>query len=251
MDSVTLATLMLLEMNTTFFVFAFCLPVCCSLICIVVWSERKSEVSDIGWDFQFCYCLISFLLSRSFIYLLSFLFSVNPKEVKINGPTEAKPGENVTLTCITSNSNPKAEIAWFKVCGRVSSSFFIPNWLIVYKSNICVFVKGGEAVDAIHTYSPPSPDGGWTTTSNVSIPVYDTDRSIIVTCQGVNKGLGESKVASHTINVIRKIPKYTFTNTENKVLLSFCKLFSKLYFFIRSNTITFYRTTWTPEDIQN
>lgn len=97
--------------------------------------------------------------------------------MKISGPTEAKPGDNVTLTCTTSNSNPKAEIAWF---------------------------KGGESVEALYTYSPTSPDGGWTTQSNVSIPIYETDRSIIVTCQGVNKGLGESKVASHTINVIRK-----------------------------------------------
>lgn len=117
--------------------------------------------------------------------LSSLFVAVNPKEVKISGPTEAKPGHNVTLTCTTSNSNPKAEIAWF---------------------------KGGESVEALHTYSPTSPDGGWTTLSNVSIPVYDTDRSIIVTCQGVNKGLGESKVASHTINVIRKFYKVCLPN---------------------------------------
>ncbi|ODM93893.1 Nephrin [Orchesella cincta] len=112
--------------------------------------------------------------------LFSILFTlaraVNPKDVKISGPTEAKPGDNITLTCSTSNSNPKAEIAWF---------------------------KGGESVEALYTYSPPSPDGGWTTISNVSIPIYESDRSIIITCQGVNKGLGESKVASHTINVIQ------------------------------------------------
>jgi hypothetical protein len=106
------------------------------------------------------------------------VLAVPPKEVKITGVPEAKVGDSVNLVCATSNSNPRAEVAWF---------------------------RGGIALEASHTSSAVSPDGGWTTTSNVTVRIEPTDSSIVITCQGINRGLSESKVASHTINVIRKL----------------------------------------------
>jgi hypothetical protein len=107
---------------------------------------------------------------------LYFLTLVPPKEVKITGVNEAKVGDTINLICATSNSNPKADIAWF---------------------------KGGVGLDGAITASSISADGGWTTQSNVTFTVEPGEGTFVVTCQGMNKGLGESKVASHTINVIR------------------------------------------------
>ncbi len=103
--------------------------------------------------------------------------AVPPKEVKITGPTEAKVGDTVTLVCASSNSNPRAEMAWF---------------------------KGGVALEDIHTNSVGSTDGGWATSSNVTFKIEPNDRKESYTCQAVNRGLGESKSSTHTINVIRK-----------------------------------------------
>ncbi|XP_035704569.1 nephrin isoform X2 [Folsomia candida] len=99
-----------------------------------------------------------------------------PREVKITGVNEGKIGDMITLNCASTNSNPKADIAWF---------------------------KGGVSLDNPFTTSSVSPDGGWTTQSNVTFKVEPGEGSFVVTCQAINKGLGESKVASHTINVIR------------------------------------------------
>lgn len=96
--------------------------------------------------------------------------------MKITGVNEGKIGDMITLNCASTNSNPKADIAWF---------------------------KGGVSLDNPFTTSSVSPDGGWTTQSNVTFKVEPGEGSFVVTCQAINKGLGESKVASHTINVIR------------------------------------------------
>lgn len=103
---------------------------------------------------------------------------VPPKEVKITGPTEAKIGDTITLNCGTSNSNPRAEIGWF---------------------------KGGLPLKQVQTSDGVSPDGGWTTSSNVTFRIDPSDGNVVVTCQGNNKGLGASNAASHTIHVIRKL----------------------------------------------
>ncbi|CAG7719711.1 unnamed protein product, partial [Allacma fusca] len=92
------------------------------------------------------------------------------------GPTEAKIGDTVTFSCVTSPSNPRADIAWF---------------------------KGGQTLEAAHTTTHISPEGGWTTSSNVSFKIESTDRSVLVTCQGINRDLVESKGASHMIDVIQ------------------------------------------------
>ncbi len=78
---------------------------------------------------------------------------------------EAKVGDMINLNCGSSNSNPKAEIAWF---------------------------KGGVGLDNPATSSSVSPDGGWSTSSNISFKVAPGESSFVVTCQAMNKGLGES-----------------------------------------------------------
>jgi len=97
--------------------------------------------------------------------------------VKIKGPQEAKIGDTVVLTCTSTNSYPKADISWF---------------------------KGGLSQEPIATTFQISPDGGQTSVSNVTFVIEPTDMTVVVTCQGINRELGESAVATHTINVIRK-----------------------------------------------
>jgi len=114
------------------------------------------------------------------IVLFDCLYIVAPREVTISGPTEATVGDSVTLECHTSNSNPRAEVQWFR------------GGLALVQENL------------VTTSSSPSSEGGWTTSSNVTVRVRPGDTTIVVTCQGINRGLSESKVVAHTINVIRK-----------------------------------------------
>jgi len=100
--------------------------------------------------------------------------------VKITGPKESKIGDSVTLSCQSGNSNPKADIAWF---------------------------KGGVPLEGPPSSSLQSTDGGWTTSGNVTFRIEPTDRKETFTCQAVNRGLGETKSATHTIHVIRKKKK--------------------------------------------
>ena len=99
--------------------------------------------------------------------------------MKIEGPKEARVNDTVTLTCLTSASNPRADIAWF---------------------------KGGQQLEAASTTPHIAQEGGWTTSSNVSFKIEESDRSILVTCQGINRELVETKGDTHKIDVIRKSP---------------------------------------------
>ncbi|KAJ8969698.1 hypothetical protein NQ317_004131 [Molorchus minor] len=73
---------------------------------------------------------------------LTVLFS--PSHVTISGPTEARVGDPVPLTCTTANSNPPAEIKWM-VAGRQ--------------------VRNATSRTIV------SPEGGWITTSNITAVV--------------------------------------------------------------------------------
>lgn len=103
------------------------------------------------------------------------LFTVAPAHVTISGPTEARAGDVVPLTCVTAGSNPPADI----------------KWLI-----------GGKSVRNATQRSIPAPEGGWITTSNITA-VVDTDkRALVVICHGLNLQLSENIVSTHTINVL-------------------------------------------------
>ncbi|XP_049818879.1 nephrin isoform X2 [Aethina tumida] len=98
-----------------------------------------------------------------------------PAHVTISGPTEARVGDPVPLTCTTSNSNPPAEIKWM-VAGRQ--------------------VRNATARTIV------SPEGGWITTSNITAVVEPNRKSLVVICHGVNMQLTENVISTHTINVL-------------------------------------------------
>ncbi|XP_041985986.1 nephrin isoform X2 [Aricia agestis] len=104
---------------------------------------------------------------------LTVLFA--PAHVTISGPTEARVGDPVPLTCSTAPSNPAADIKWM-VLGKHHKE----------ASNRTVI----------------SPEGGWITTSNITVIVVPDRRSIVVTCHGINAQLTENMVTTHTINVL-------------------------------------------------
>lgn len=103
--------------------------------------------------------------------------SVAPSHVTISGPTEARVGDPVPLTCTTANSNPPAEIKW---------------------------MVGGRQVRNATSRTVVSPEGGWITTSNITAVVEPNRRSLVVICHGLNMQLTENVVSTHTINVLCK-----------------------------------------------
>ncbi|XP_073965682.1 nephrin adhesion molecule sticks and stones isoform X2 [Choristoneura fumiferana] len=104
---------------------------------------------------------------------LTVLFA--PAHVTISGPSEARVGDPVPLTCSTAPSNPAADIKWL-VLGKHHRE--ISNRTVI------------------------SPEGGWVTTSNITVTVEPNRRSIVVVCHGINAQLTENVVATHTINVL-------------------------------------------------
>ncbi|BFG03936.1 nephrin [Drosophila madeirensis] len=104
---------------------------------------------------------------------LSVLFA--PTHVTVMGPTEARVGDVVPLTCNTAPSNPPAEIKW---------------------------MVGGRQVRNTTFSKIISPEGGWTSTSNITAIVEPHKRSLVVICHGLNMQLTENVVSTHTINVL-------------------------------------------------
>ncbi|XP_045780865.1 nephrin isoform X3 [Maniola jurtina] len=104
---------------------------------------------------------------------LTVLFA--PSHVTISGPSEARVGDPVPLSCSTAPSNPAADIKWL--------------------------VLGKHHRDASNR-TVISPEGGWITTSNITVVVEPNRRSIVVVCHGINGQLTENVVATHTINVL-------------------------------------------------
>ncbi|XP_034650892.1 nephrin isoform X2 [Drosophila subobscura] len=104
---------------------------------------------------------------------LSVLFA--PTHVTVMGPTEARVGDVVPLTCNTAPSNPPAEIKW---------------------------MVGGRQVRNTTFSKIISPEGGWTSSSNITAIVEPHKRSLVVICHGLNMQLTENVVSTHTINVL-------------------------------------------------
>ncbi|CAH2062031.1 unnamed protein product, partial [Iphiclides podalirius] len=104
---------------------------------------------------------------------LTVLFA--PAHVTISGPSEARVGDPVPLSCSTAPSNPAADVKWV-VLGKHHKE----------ASNRTVI----------------SPEGGWITTSNITVVVEPNKRSIVVVCHGINAQLTENVVSTHTINVL-------------------------------------------------
>ena len=106
-----------------------------------------------------------------------FFFLVAPDKVTITGAGTARINDSVTLTCETSNSNPASSIQW---------------------------VVGGRIQQATYTRNDTSEEGGWITTSNITIPISNTDRNKEISCYANNFALSTTKVQTHKIKVLCK-----------------------------------------------
>ncbi|RZF33955.1 hypothetical protein LSTR_LSTR010438 [Laodelphax striatellus] len=98
-----------------------------------------------------------------------------PSHVTISGPTEAREGDVVPLTCVTAPSNPPAEVKW---------------------------MIGGKQVKNATQRTYTAQEGGWITTSNTTAVVVPDKRALVVICHGLNMQLTENVVSTHTINVL-------------------------------------------------
>lgn len=107
---------------------------------------------------------------------------VSPSQVTITGPTEARHGDVVNFHCITAPSHPAAEIRW-TIDGRQRRS------------------NNASRVD-------PSNEGGWITSSNISITVDSNKRSFSLLCQGINLQLADNVMTSHTLHILCKSSSY-------------------------------------------
>ncbi|KAM8713441.1 hypothetical protein ACLKA7_013711 [Drosophila subpalustris] len=98
-----------------------------------------------------------------------------PKDVFLSGATQAKVGDSVQLSCVTAPSNPPARITW-SMNGR-------PLTNSTYK-----------------TIS--SSDGGWVSSSNITLGIDSQSRTFIAVCHALNAELSQNVVGSHTVNVL-------------------------------------------------
>lgn len=100
-----------------------------------------------------------------------------PKDVFLSGATHAKVGDAVQLNCVTAPSNPPARISW-SMNGRPLSNS-------TYKTTI-------------------SADGGWVSSSNITLNIDSQSRTFITVCHALNAELSQNVVGSHTVNVLCK-----------------------------------------------
>lgn len=108
------------------------------------------------------------------------MFTVPPQRVTISGgdgPLRA--GETVTLTCVSSNSNPRAVITWF--------------------------ARGRQIAESDVTQShEASPLGGFITRSTVSVTLSHQEHNVIYTCQATND-VGQTVADTVTLSVLCKL----------------------------------------------
>lgn len=103
---------------------------------------------------------------------------VAPKEVKILGSTDARVGDVVQLSCFTSASNPPARLSW-SLNGRPLGN---------------------------HTYQtqPSGEEGGWISSSNVSLSINGNSRTFVAVCHALNTELTQNVIGSHSVHVLCK-----------------------------------------------
>ncbi|XP_017149370.1 nephrin isoform X2 [Drosophila miranda] len=98
-----------------------------------------------------------------------------PKDVYLSGANRAKVGDSVELGCVTAPSNPPARISW-SMNGRPLANG-------TYKTT-------------------SSSDGGWVSSSNISLSIDSQSRTFIAVCHALNTELTQNVVGSHTVNVL-------------------------------------------------
>lgn len=104
------------------------------------------------------------------------MIPVSPVSVHLDGPTEAKAEEQVTITCTTDNSNPASEIKWVVDNRKVNST----------------------------SHTVVAAQGGYITSSNITFTINKDAQRAVVVCHASNVKLSETIVGTHKINVICK-----------------------------------------------
>ncbi|XP_042868952.1 nephrin-like isoform X2 [Penaeus japonicus] len=99
-----------------------------------------------------------------------------PDKVVVSGPAQSRVGENVTLKCVVDNSNPPAEVSW---------------------------VVDGQPRPEATTRRERAGPGGWHTISRLELGVPVVDRDMMFTCHATNQALGETKVDTYMLSVLR------------------------------------------------
>ncbi|XP_042221326.1 nephrin-like [Homarus americanus] len=99
-----------------------------------------------------------------------------PDKMEVTGVKESRVGDNVTLTCFVENSNPPAEVSW---------------------------VVDGQPRPETSTRQEPAGSGGWHTISKLSLTVPPVERDMSFTCHATNQALGETKVDTFILSVLR------------------------------------------------
>ncbi|XP_037084807.1 synaptogenesis protein syg-2-like isoform X2 [Pollicipes pollicipes] len=99
-----------------------------------------------------------------------------PERVTVSGTSEAKGGDMVHMTCVTSGSNPPANITW---------------------------VINGRTMMNTSQSRQPHPSGGWVATSNISTTVPPgMEKNMDILCYALNPKLGTTKVGSTEVTVL-------------------------------------------------
>ncbi|KAK8404516.1 hypothetical protein O3P69_007633 [Scylla paramamosain] len=100
-----------------------------------------------------------------------------PSEVAINGPTEAKVGDIISISCIAENSNPPSDVN---------------------------LVISGQTPPGATSRTYKVEHGGWNTVTNLtSYEVRSIGSDLTVNCYALNQALGSTKISTQVVRVLR------------------------------------------------
>ncbi|KAF0305112.1 Nephrin [Amphibalanus amphitrite] len=104
------------------------------------------------------------------------LLQIAPKRVSVTAPASAQSGDVIHVSCVTSESNPPANLTWIVSDGVLeNNNMFNDRW---------------EATWAAH----PAPDGGWISSSNVTALVpADADQQFPLRCFAQNPAVPQPR----------------------------------------------------------
>lgn len=132
--------------------------------------------------------------------LHNFSSLVAPDKVTIEGPSEAKVGDSLTLTCETGNSNPPASIQWAVDGVEVNENF---THTVSERPRACACPRAFNCLTVPPSPSQAtSPNGGWVTKSSLRVTISPSDRNKMIYCYATNSELGETSQETHIVSVL-------------------------------------------------
>ncbi|XP_043210989.1 nephrin-like [Amphibalanus amphitrite] len=100
-----------------------------------------------------------------------------PERVTVSGTQEARGGDTVHMSCITSSSNPPANITWV--------------------------INGRTMMNMSQSHAPSPAGSGWVTRSNMSTMVPPgLQEDMLVSCHALNPRLGVTKQGAQKVTVL-------------------------------------------------